>query len=397
MVVDSLPSCPPGGWPLPRSLYVHVPFCRHRCGYCNFSVIAGRDDLQDRFLDAIEIELQTIAKARSIPIALDTLYLGGGTPTELTDGRLERLLDLLDQHTELSGTAEFTAEANPEDINEEVLSVLAHGGVNRISLGVQSFNDSKLKILQRGHTHEQAIESTQAASDRIGNVSIDLIFGAPDETADQWKDELDLAASLPIQHVSTYSLTYEKGTEFWSRRRRGELLEVSEDADIAMYQACPKRLRQAGFEHYEISSFAKPGYRSRHNSAYWNGHTWYAIGPGAARFVDGSRDVNHRSPTTYIKQMLAGGSATIETEPISLEQHAAELAAFGIRQIEGIDLSELNNRVGFDYSKKLRPIIEGFVSSGLLHLSGTRIRLSQRGLLLADMVETRILEGVFEL
>lgn len=391
--MSSPPSSPPGGWPVPRSLYVHVPFCRHRCGYCNFSVIANRDDLQDRFLDAIEIELQAIGSSSATPIPLDTLYLGGGTPTQLTNGRLKRLLDLLGQHTSLSRETEFTAEANPEDINDEVLSVLVDGGVNRVSLGVQSFDDKKLKVLQRGHSRDQAIRSTEAASHRIGNVSIDLIFGAPEETSQQWNQELEVAASLPIEHLSTYSLTYEKGTEFWSRRRRGELHEVSEDEDVDMYEACPQRLGRSGFEHYEISSFAKPGSRSRHNSAYWNGHTWYAIGPGAARFVDGSRHVNHRSPTTYIKRMLSDGDATIETEPISLEQHAAELAAFGIRQIDGIDLSELNRRVGFDYRRSLFPIIDEFIQSGLLELEGDRIYLSRRGLLLADMVEMRILEG----
>lgn len=375
-------------------MYVHVPFCRHRCGYCNFSVIANRDDLQDRFLDAIEIELNAIAHSRARPIPLDTLYLGGGTPTQLTRGRLKRLLGLLAQHTSTSSETEFTAEANPEDIDDDVLSVLVDGGVNRLSLGVQSFDNEKLKVLQRGHSRDQAIRSTEAASDRIGNVSIDLIFGTPEETSLQWNEELDLAASLPIEHLSTYSLTYEKGTEFWSRRRRGELQEIPEDEDIDMYLACPDRLGRSGFEHYEISSFAKPGSRSRHNSAYWNGHTWYAIGPGAARFVDGARHVNHRSPTTYIKRMISDGDATIETEPIRLEQHAAELAAFGIRQIDGIDLSKLNQRVGFDYRRNLMSVIDEFVQSGLLELKSDRLRLSQQGLLLADMVERRILESV---
>lgn len=379
---------------MPRSLYVHVPFCRHRCGYCNFSVIANRDDLQDRYLDAVEVELKGIRSSNVTPLELDTLYLGGGTPTQLTHSRLERLLGLLAQHTCLSGETEFTSEANPEDIDDDVMSILVDGGVNRVSLGVQSFDDKKLKVLQRGHSRDQAIRSTEVASDRIANVSIDLIFGAPEETPQQWNQELDLAASLPIEHLSTYSLTYEKGTEFWSRRRRGELHEVSEDEDVDMYLACPQRLGRAGFEHYEISSFAKPGSRSRHNSAYWNGRTWYAIGPGAARFVDGARHVNHRSPTTYIKRMLSDGDATIETEAISLGQHAAELAAFGIRQIDGINLSWLNERVGFDYRRSLIPIIGDFIQSGLLELTNDRLCLSQRGLLLADMVEMRILDSI---
>lgn len=372
-------------------MYVHVPFCRHRCGYCNFSVIADRDDLQDRFLDAIEIELRGIAGTRSEPIELDTLYIGGGTPTQLTGPRLGRLFKLLHNHVRLSAGAEVTAEANPEDIDDQTIETLARGGVNRVSLGVQSFNDDKLKTLQRGHTAAQAITSIQRTARGIHNLSIDLIFGAPGETIEQWNDELEVAISLPIAHLSTYGLTYEKGTEFWSRRRRGELCEITEDTDIAMYRACPKRLTQAGWQHYEISSFAKPGHRSRHNTAYWNGDGWHAIGPGAARFVDGHRHINHRSSTTYIKRMLQNQDATIETESITLWQHACELAAFGIRQIDGIDLNELNNRVGFDFKEHLIPILKPHQRQGLLHRSNNQLRLTHQGLLLADRIEMDIL------
>lgn len=353
--------------------------------------MAGRDDLQQRFLDAVEIELNSIT-GDDRP-ALETVYLGGGTPTQLTAQRLRRLIDGIRNRFAIADDVEFTVEANPEDVNESLLQALVDGGVNRMSLGVQSFDNEKLELLQRGHTRDQAIESIQTASESIANVSIDLIFGSPGETIQQWNQELQLASSLPISHISTYSLTYEKGTQFWSRRRSGELLEVPEDTDIAMYRACRRNLGGAGFEHYEISSFSMPGMRSRHNSAYWNGHGWYAVGPGAARFVDGSRHVNHRSPTTYIKQMLNTGDATIETEKISLSQHARELAAFGIRQIQGIDLRSLNDRLGFDFASELETVIEEFFGSKLLEYHDGRIRLTPRGLLLADMVEMKILDS----
>lgn len=351
--------------------------------------MAGRDDLQDRFLQAVEVESASIDHPSDLP--LDTVYFGGGTPTQLSMRRLERLIDSIGDRFPIADEAEFTVEANPEDIDDVLLDMLVRSGVNRLSLGVQSFDNAKLQSLQRGHRGDQAIDSVRRASERIPNVSIDLIFGTSGETIEQWKEELRIASELPIRHISTYSLTYEKGTQFWSMRRRGELQEVPEDTDIAMYRECRRRLRKAGFEHYEISSFAQPSSRSRHNSVYWNGHGWYAVGPGAARFVGGARHVNHRSPTTYIKRMLNEGDATIETEIISLDQHARELAAFGIRQIDGIDLSVLNDRLGYDFASELKPIIDECFRHKLLHQHAGRIRLTPRGRLLADRVETQIL------
>ncbi|EMI52857.1 radical SAM family heme chaperone HemW [Rhodopirellula sallentina] len=385
---------PPGGWPTPRSLYLHVPFCRHRCGYCNFSVLAGRDDLQDRFLDAIESEVRGV-RARTgseSPLLLDTLYLGGGTPTQLTDARLQRLMRILRENVTLSPGAEFTCEANPEDVDVTVLSRLKEAGVNRISLGVQSFHDSKLQTLQRSHSRDHAIGAIELAAKWIGNVTIDLIFAVPGETLADWRQDLECAVSLPIRHVSTYSLTYEKGTQFWSRRKRGGLTPVDEAVDIRMYRASRQVLGDACFDHYEISSFAMPGYRSQHNSVYWNGYGWYALGPGAARFVEGRRHVNHRSPTTYIKRMLETGDATAEHESISLEQHAREIAAFGIRQIDGIDLAEVDRRVGYEFSRTIESVLESCEQSKWLCRNGSHVKLTSRGLLFADSVESMILQ-----
>ncbi|TWT56009.1 radical SAM family heme chaperone HemW [Allorhodopirellula solitaria] len=411
----SLAADPPGGWPVPKSLYLHVPFCRHRCGYCNFSVLAGRDDLQDRFLDAVERELSELQGRRGelgedrgeardgrsrrstmtmtmAPIELDTLYLGGGTPTQLTPPRLRRLFHILSERVSLAEDAEFTCEANPEDLTTETLTGLVEGGVNRLSLGVQSFDDAKLETLQRSHSGEEAVTAIRRAGESIGNISIDLIFAAPGETSPAWQRDLDTACELPIEHISTYSLTYEKGTEFWSRRRQGTLQPVSEDTDIEMYHASRQTLTAAGFQQYEISSFAKQGARSRHNSVYWNGHGWYAVGPSAARFVDGWRDVNHRSPTTYLKQVLAQGSAVAERERIELDQHAREIAAFGIRQIDGIDLQEINRRVGYDFAATIDEVVDRFVKTDTLIRCGHHIRLTEQGLLFADMVESQILD-----
>src|SRR6056297_3124129 len=252
---------PPGGWPQPRSAYVHVPFCRHRCGYCNFSVVANHDDLIDRFLGAIDHELDGIVRRAGGPPRLETLFIGGGTPTHLPPEALRRFLNLLRRRFVLDGSAEWSVEANPEDISRETLSLLAEARLQRISLGVQSFNDNKLAVLQRSHRGASAESVIRQTAETIGNVSIDLIFAAPDETLDDWRRDLETALRLPITHVSTYALTFEKGTTFWNRRLRGDLRAADEGLELAMYDSARDTLAAGGFEHYEISNFARPGRR----------------------------------------------------------------------------------------------------------------------------------------
>ena len=267
-------------WPTPRAAYIHVPFCRHRCGYCNFSVVADRDDLIERYLKAVDSELRILDR----PV-VDTLFIGGGTPTHFDLTTLDRFLSIVSQRFQLTTAGEWTMEANPEDITSEKLALLADHGVNRVSLGVQSFNSTKLALLERGHSPQVAMKAVELAAEAVGNVSIDLIFAAPGETLADWQADLDLAIKLPLQHLSTYALTFEKGTRFWSRRERGDLQSPTETSEVDMYQLARQVLDDSRFRHYEISSFAKSDARCRHNLAYWQGCGWYAAGPGAARFV----------------------------------------------------------------------------------------------------------------
>lgn len=381
---------PPGGWPQPQSLYVHVPFCRHRCGYCNFSVIAGRDELQDQYIDAVERELKGIDNSsRDVP--LQTIFLGGGTPTRLSAAHLQRLHRAIAEAFPIADDAEITAEANPEDISPECLDALQAIGVNRISLGVQSFNADKLRCLERGHDESIALDAIEAAHQRVGNVSIDLIFGAPNETLATWQNDLSIAAASSISHVSTYALTFEKGTSFWSRRLRGDLAETDETLELQMYEAAQQQFSSDGWQQYEISSFARESFRCQHNLAYWAGRGWHAVGPGAARFVDGRREVNHRSTTTYLKRMLAGGRATDETETITLEQYARELAAFGIRQLDGIDLSTVHDRTSINLETLLAQTLTKLQSMELVTHQNHHLQLTRRGILFADTVATGLL------
>ena len=373
-------------WTRARSAYIHVPFCRHRCGYCNFSVVAGRDDLIDRYLAAIDRELKSLDCPQ-----VDTVYIGGGTPTHLDRPYLERLLQIVHRRFALASKIEWSVEANPEDITSEKLSVLKDFGVNRLSLGVQSFDNRKLKVLERGHTGRAAQRIVCEVTDSIPNVSVDLIFAVPGETTAVWQSDLDTALSLPIQHLSTYTLTYERGTSFWSRRRRGDLQPQSETIEVEMYQAARAATSQAGLMQYEISSFARTDRRSRHNMVYWQGSPWFGAGPGAARFIDGLRETNHRSTTTYLKRIESGIQPTAETESISPTTHVRERLAFGIRMIEGVNVRVIARETGIDPYDLCAQAMTENEQDRFIQRHDERIRLTERGILYADLVASRFL------
>jgi oxygen-independent coproporphyrinogen-3 oxidase len=390
MALNSGPSTsadrPSHCWPAPQSVYIHVPFCRHRCGYCNFSVVANREDLIERFLRAVDCELKLLKRP---PVR--TIFIGGGTPTHLNPDQLDRLLSLIGQRFRFEENVEYSTEANPEDITAEKLDLLVKHGLNRISLGVQSFDDQKLRTLERAHSGDTVKHAIEEVAARIDNVSIDLIFAAPGESLQCWKSDLETALSLPIQHLSTYALTFEKGTSFWSRRNRGDLQSLDESLEVEMYQLAREMTSQAGLAQYEISSFAAESFRCQHNLAYWQGLGWYAAGPGAARFVEGFRDTNHRSTTTYLRRIESGQDPTAESERISPDDYARERAAFGIRMIEGIDVDAISQSSGVDLRELCGEAIDRSVEEGLLLHELNRLRLTERGILFADTVAARML------
>ncbi len=364
----------------PRSAYVHVPFCIHRCGYCNFAVVANRDDLIEPFLRALEIELRELGE----PQEVETLYFGGGTPTFLSPVQLEELCQLVLKWHPLADGYEWTVEANPGDLDLDRLAVLSRFGVNRLSLGAQSFRQEKLELLERDHRADDIHESMRLAREAGMQVSLDLIFATPGESLEQWQTELDEAIQLEPDHISTYGLTFEKGTTFWGRLQGGELTTLAEELEREMYLAAIDRLRAAGFEHYEVSNFAKPGQRSRHNEAYWSGDGYFAVGPGAARYVEGVRETNHRSTSTYLKRVLAGKSAVAEQECLNEEQRARELLVFGLRRLQGVDRVEFRERSGIDLDELAGEKIASFVKLKMLADNGPVVRLTREGLLVSD-------------
>jgi oxygen-independent coproporphyrinogen III oxidase len=386
--ISSIDQCDePNRFDAPRAAYVHVPFCRHRCGYCNFTLLAGRDDLIDDYLHAIESELQQLGQ----PHEVDTLYFGGGTPTHLPSEQLRRLASQVVRWHPLAPGYEWTVEANPADVDAAMIETLAALAVTRLSIGGQSFRSEKLGLLERDHDAEK-IEAAIGRAKRAGmHVSLDLIFGTPGETLDEWQADLDAAIALEPQHVSTYGLTFERGTAFWSRRLRGELRDVDEELGRDMYALAIDRLIAAGFEHYEVSNFARPGCRSRHNQTYWSGKGYFAVGPGAARYVRGIREINHRSTTTYLRRVLAGESPVAEREQLTSEGRAHELLVFGLRRMCGVSRSEFRERTGFDVDALAAGALQKFVGLGLMVDHGDRIRLSREGLFVSDSLWPELL------
>lgn len=371
----------------PRSAYIHVPFCRHRCGYCNFTLVARRDDLIDQYLMAIDRELSQL----KTPRAIDTLFFGGGTPTHLPPASLRNLIATVRQWFPLASDYEFSVEANPLDITPERIAVLQGGGVTRLSLGVQSFHDRWLQLLERDHRETQLAEIISLAKRSFAAVSLDLIYGLPDQTLDDWRSDVEIALRFAPQHLSVYGLTFERGTSFWSRLQRDELRRCPEERELNMYELAIEMLTAANYEHYEVSNFARPGFRCRHNESYWTGRTYYAAGPGAARHIDGRREVNHRSTTTYLRRVLSGESPVAESENLTREESARERFVFGLRRLAGIDVEGFVQEVGLEIKDLFGQSLERFIAMGFLEHAGNCLRLTRSGLLISDAMWPELL------
>ncbi len=373
----------------PRSAYIHIPFCRHRCGYCNFSLISGRDHLVERFLNALEIEIGKLPKSYE----LDTLFFGGGTPSHLTPDQLQHLAKIVADRFRLANNAEVSAECNPSDVSLEKLEALLELGVNRISLGVQSLNIEKLKRLERDHSPAKVVQAVELAKANVGSVSMDLIFAAPQETFQQWKTDLSDALALQPDHISTYELTYEKGTQFWNRLQRGGLAVADEDLRANMYEHSIQQLNQTDWQQYELSSFSRPGHQCRHNHSYWNGSGYFAFGPGASSFIDGVRSTNHQSTMTYIKRLESDQSPVDQTEELTGVAAARERLVVGLRLLQGVNIAALETMTGLTFENTLPVATRDLLTdSGLIEISAGVCRLTQRGIMVSDGVAEAILQ-----
>lgn len=366
----------------PRAAYLHVPFCRHRCGYCDFTLVAGRDDLIDAYLAAMRSQLASVPAETEV----DTLFIGGGTPTHLPAAALRDLLEAARRAFRLVGPREFSIEANPLDITPEKIAVLADFEVNRVSLGAQSFAPHVLRGLERDHTPTDILSAVATARRRIENVAIDLIFGVPGQSLTDWQDTLAQTLAVDVPHISTYGLTFERGTRFYARRLRGELAQSPEELEREMYAYALDTLPGHGLSQYEISNFARPGYACRHNATYWAGRSYYGFGPGAARYLAGVRETNHRSLFTWLKRLHAGASPISDREQLAPEDRAREALVLGLRRRCGVDRQAFGTQTGFPLEQLAEPMLTRHITRGLIEEIGPYIRLTRTGLFLADAV-----------
>jgi oxygen-independent coproporphyrinogen-3 oxidase len=354
---------------------VHIPFCARICPYCAFYKERADSSQTQRFCEALLREADDL-RAR-YAIQPTTIFFGGGTPTALTTAQLEFLLGGLRERLDLSRLIEWTVEANPGSVSPRKAAALRRLGVNRISLGVQSWDDDLLKLLGREHNAAQAEASFQVLRDAgFTNLSIDLMFGLPGQTLAQWETALAKTIALGPEHISTYCLTYEEDTEFFARQARGEFRE-DPDSDARFLESAMRMLEVAGYEHYEISNYARPGYTSAHNRGYWAGEDYLGLGPSAFSTIGMQRWQNVSDYRQYSERILAGASAISSTELLTPEMKRGEIIALSLRTKVGISAA------GLKHSENAR---REFVELGLMREVGGNFVLTPRGKLLADSV-----------
>ena len=358
-----------------RHLYVHIPFCARICPYCAFYKERADSSQTQRFCEALLREIEGLEER--FTLAPETIFFGGGTPTALTTAQLEFLLGGFRDRLDLSQLVEWTVEANPGSVSPRKAALLQKMGVNRVSLGVQSWDDELLKLLGREHNAAQAEASFQIFREAgFSNVSIDLMFGLPGQTLAQWESALKKTIALASDHISTYCLTYEENTEFFLRQAKGEFREDPE-SDARFLESAMRMLEAAGFEHYEISNYARPGFASAHNRGYWSGHDYLGIGPSAFSTVGMRRWQNVCDFRAYSDRILSGVSPVESMETLTPKMKRTERIALALRTRDGISSQDLAS-----WPNESRELID----LGLLRESSGHFVLTPRGKLLADSV-----------
>lgn len=370
----------------PTSAYVHIPFCTQICYYCDFSKVFIKNQPVDSYLEHL------LEEFRSYDIQkLSTLYIGGGTPTALSASQLEVLLKGLTENLDLSVLEELTIEANPGDLDADKIDVLKNSAVNRVSLGVQTFDDKMLKKIGRSHLEKDIYENI----DRLklagfDNISIDLIYALPGQTMEQVKENVAKAIGLDIPHMSLYSLILENHTVFMNRMRRGKLPLPKEELEAEMFEYIISELERAGFEHYEISNFSKPDFESRHNLMYWDNAEYYGIGAGASGYVNGVRYKNH-GPIRHYLSAVEEGNARITEEHLSQKEQMEEEMFLGLRKKSGVSMARFEEKFGRSFDGLYGEIVKDLVQQGLMQIEGDRVRMTKRGLFLGDTVAERFI------
>ena len=391
-------------------LYIHVPFCKTKCPYCDFNTYQGIEGLMDPYLQALSTELGLWGRVLGRP-PVNTIFFGGGTPSYLPAGAIGRILTEAGAAFDVAPEAEITIEANPGDLDSTACHLLLSQGVNRLSIGVQSLDNGLLNLLGRRHDARQAVGAFHTARDAgFSNINLDLMYGLPRQSLSQWQDTVQSLVSLAPAHISLYCLTLEEGTPLHHWVRQGKLPEPDPDLAADMYQFARESLADAGYQHYEISNWSQPGFPARHNLVYWLNRPYLGVGPGAHSHIGNYRFWDVDSPNAYmlrVKQWeenkpqpfdtLAGEeldtvSPLADREHISLETSCAETMILGLRLLEGMDLEQASAQVGINLQARYKSQIGELTKLGLLECQGSRLRLTEHAYLIANQVFTRFVE-----
>ncbi len=378
------------------ALYLHVPFCHTRCHYCDFNTYAGLLPLREPYVRALLTEINLMGEmarhADGRPRRTRSIFFGGGTPSLLSVKQVTRLLDACCQAFAVDQDAEITLEANPGTLNQQHLEGLRAAGVNRLSMGAQSFDAHLLQVLGRIHTPEEITQAVQfARAAGFTSINLDFMFGLPEQTMRHWQETLERAIALRPEHLSLYSLIIEEGTSFYDWTAEGRIIPADEDLCADMYEYADERLRVAGYINYEISNWSLPGHHSRHNLTYWQNLPYLGMGAGAYSWFGGKRFSDERDPQTYIRQLKARHLPIVESEEAAREQEMSETAFLALRTAMGLHLPTFEERFGQSFQSFVGNRLQLVDEAGLLDYEQGWLRLSQRGRLLGNAVFVRLL------
>lgn len=377
-----------------RGLYIHIPFCAKKCGYCDFTSLVGNGTQIDDYLSYLDKEF-SLYKAGNLIDDIETIFIGGGTPSILSAGQLERLFSIIGENVDLSKLREYTMESNPGSLTRDKLELMKAGGLNRLSIGLQASQDHLLKFLERIHTYEEFLESYRLAR-LVGfdNINIDLMFAFQGQTLEDWRETLERVVSLEPDHISAYSLIIEEGTKFFNMYEDGSLTDYDEDEYVQMYRYTIDYLADKGYGQYEISNFAKQDKECRHNLIYWDDREYYGLGLGSSGYLGGKRYTNYKNMFNYYKKLDAGERPIDFEETISNREKLNEYLILGLRKIEGISRTKYLDRLKKIDEDKYREnieIINSYIESGHIIQEGDHIRLGQTGLEISDTISLDLL------
>ncbi|ERJ13669.1 radical SAM family heme chaperone HemW [Haloplasma contractile] len=373
-----------------KSVYIHIPFCQRICNYCDFVKRVSKRETIDQYIEALRTEIELYKPYEE----LDTLYIGGGTPSILTIQQLKQIEMMIDDYFILSEGCEFTVECNPEHVTEERVLLFKEMGVNRISLGVQTFNDRHLKLLNRGHTKEDVIRSVALLRQHgFDQINIDLIYAIPGQTLTELQDDLNMIKELNLEHVSAYSLILEEKTVFEKWLKEGKIDLVDNELEAKMFDYVMDALNKDGYHHYEISNFCKEGYESKHNKVYWSNDRYYGFGVGASGYLSTKRYYNVRHVNQYLRALNNNSKPLEQEDELSLEEQISEELILGLRLIRGVNLNDFKNKYNKSVFDCFPSEIKLLSEKGLIHIESDHLSLTKEGLLKGNDVFVEFLKS----